>query len=254
LRDFPVLKVRRELSVDTGWQKVDVWRSPSVCEFRVAGALHAWWHRERFLTGLAWDNLAAAALLRPGGAPESVLLLGVAGGTVLRVLRHLLPETRFTAVEIDAGIVALARRHMNLDACGAEIHIADAYSWIGQCDDRFDVVMDDCYLAGETDVYRPEKQPGRRLPDFHSLLAPGGLVLTNLITGSGHRTLQSRTRAAYKRQFKEVRSVTTPESMNETLAGGDAVLGAAALDRWSDSFPHRKDREFWRRLTVRKLR
>ncbi|MGE9269512.1 MAG: hypothetical protein ACQKBU_01805, partial [Verrucomicrobiales bacterium] len=78
----------------TDFQQVEVWTSQSSCEFRVVEAVHAWWHRDRFLTGLAWDNLTAASLLRPDGPPKSLLMLGLAGGTTLRALRHLLPDCR----------------------------------------------------------------------------------------------------------------------------------------------------------------
>ena len=233
---------------------MEIWRSSASCEFRVAGAVHAWWHRDRFLTGLAWDNLAAGALLRPSGPPTSILMLGLAGGTTLHTLRHLLPDCRFTAVDIDAAMVHLAEEHMALDDCGVEIHIADAYEWAETCTDTFDVVIDDCYLAGEDDVYRPEKKPERGINKLRRLLHPDGLFLTNLVTGSGHRRIQSRTRAAFKRSFTTVRSVTTPDSMNETLVGGDAVLSGSTLNPWTSEFRDSKDRDYWKRIEVRKLK
>lgn len=216
--------------------------------------MHAWWHRDRFLTGLAWDNIAAGALLRPEGPPKSLLMLGLAGGTALRILRHLLPDCDFTAVEIDAEIIELAREHMTLEALGAEIIVADAYEWAEKSQRRFDVVIDDCYFAGEEDVFRPQTRAAWGVDLLADLLRPGGLLLTNLITGSGHRRMQSRTRAAFKRRFPTVRSVTTPESMNETLVGGDRVRPGGVLDGWTQAFPDATDRALWERVEVRKLR
>ncbi|RYD60152.1 MAG: hypothetical protein EOP83_20100, partial [Verrucomicrobiaceae bacterium] len=66
------MPLRCHAIVDTAYQQVQIWKSERQCEFRVAGAIHAWWHERRFLTGLAWDNIAAAALLRPGGPPRSI--------------------------------------------------------------------------------------------------------------------------------------------------------------------------------------
>ena len=48
-------------TVHTPYQRVEIWKTTGSCEFRVAGAAHAWWHCDRFLTGRAWDTLAAAA-------------------------------------------------------------------------------------------------------------------------------------------------------------------------------------------------
>lgn len=97
--------MRKEGDFPTRFQHIAVWKSPLSTEFRVAGAIHASYHEKRFLTGLAWDLLAAAAMLRPSGKPTSILMLGVAGGTALRTLRHLLPEVSLTGIDLDAEIL-----------------------------------------------------------------------------------------------------------------------------------------------------
>ena len=38
----------------TAHQSVAVWGDDREVEFRVTGAIHAWWGRDQFLTGLAW--------------------------------------------------------------------------------------------------------------------------------------------------------------------------------------------------------
>lgn len=239
--------------VRTEFQQVEVWKSGQEAELRVCGAIHAWWHARRFLTGLAWDNLAAACLLRPAGPPRSVLMLGLAGGTTLRVLRQLLPECRFTAVEIDAAIVAVARRHMALDVTGTEVVIADAYTWLRRCRRKFDVVIDDVYLAGANDVYRPQAWEEEHVGMLRGVVASGGLLTANLVTGKGHRAMQSRLRRLFCEAFPVVRSVTTPDSLNETLAGGEEVASGSVLPGWEASFGERRDRALWRRIKVRKI-
>lgn len=246
------MRLRCHAVVDTAFQQVQVWKSDRQCEFRVAGAIHAWWHEKRYLTGLAWDNIAAAALLRPEGPPRSILMLGLAGGTAMRILRHLLPECRLVAVDIDSEIVALAELNMRLDELGIEVHIADAYQWIAACKELFDVVIDDVYLAGRDDVFRPGKSDTRHIASLRRLLKPGGLVLANLVNGPGHRAIQSRTRTAFREGFEVVRSVTTHDSRNETLVGGDS-LTRRALDRWEGCFADAFDRRLWRRIKVRKF-
>jgi spermidine synthase len=247
------MPLRCHAVVDTAHQQVQIWKSAKQCEFRVAGAIHAWWHEKKFLTGLAWDNLAAAALLRPAGPPKSILMLGLAGGTAMRILRHLLPDCRLVAVDIDSEIVALAELNMQLDTLGIEIHLGDAYAWIAKCKERFDVVIDDVYLAGCDDVFRPGKSDSNQITALKRLLAPGGVLLANLVNGPGHRSMQIRTRAAFREGFPVVRSVTTPESMNETLVGGRDILPVSALAAWERSFPESSDRKLWKKIRVRRL-
>lgn len=247
------MPLSRIATAETRFQKVEVWKSAHQVEFRVAGAIHAWWQENRFLTGLAWDNLAAAALLRPAGPPKSILMLGLAGGTAFRVLRHLLPEVKLVAVDIDREIIELAREHMHLDQTNIEIHLADAYAWLKQNKRRFDVVIDDVYLAGKTDVFRPQAWDPDHLATLRRAVAPGGLLAANLVTGKGHRTMQSHSRKILKTAFPVVRSITTPQSLNETLVTGDAVLSGRALKTWETCYPERRDRALWDIIRVKRL-
>lgn len=251
--------MRRLTTVHTGLQKIDVWGDGVAgharqVEFRVAGAVHAWWHRDRYLTGLAWDNICAACLLRPAGPPRSVLMLGLAGGTSLRALRHLAPDVRLTAVDYDPGIVQLARHYMALDSLGVKTHLGDAYDFVRTyAGPPFDVVVDDVYQALEHDVARPGAWSDELLQCLRRLVAPGGLLVVNLVTGYGHRALQSDFRRLFRHQWPEARSVTTPLGMNEALTAGENVLGRRALGHWRTHWKLAQDRAHWDRLKVRRL-
>ena len=246
--------MRRTGIVHTQFQSLEIWKSDQAAEFRVAGALHASFHKNRFLTGLAWDLIAAAALLRKDGPPRSVLMLGLAGGTAYRVLRHLLPRCRLTAVDIDPEIVSLAREHMGLDELGIEVHTADAYQWLEKNRRKFDVVIDDIYLAGKTDVFRPRAWNPHLLVQLRRAVAPGGLLAVNLVTGPGHREMQSLTRRVLRDAFPVVRSLRTQEGMNEVLVAGESVATRRQLDPYHDTFKNWRDRAYWDRVKVRRIK
>ena len=240
-------------TVHTRYQALEVWKSASAAEFRVAGAVHAFYHRERFLTGLAWDMIVASALLGLAHPPRSVLMLGLAGGTAFRVLRHLLPDCELVAVDIDAEIVELARRHMELDALGIEVIHADAYVWLAKNRRKFDVVIDDIYLAGKTDVFRPQSWDGELMGHLRRAIAPGGVLAVNLVTGVGHRAMQVATRRVLREEFDEVRAIKSEEAMNEVLVAGGGVAGLRRLREYREKFCDRRDRAYWDRLTLRRL-
>lgn len=246
-------RLRRVSVVRTAHQDLEVWKSDLAAEFRVAGAVHAFYHRRRFLTGLVWDMLAASALLGTREEPRSVLMLGLGGGTSLRTLRHLLPACRFTAIEIDREIVRLARRHMALDETGVEVVSGDAYAWLRKNRRTFDVVIDDIYLAGRTDVFRPQGMDRRLLANLRDCVAPGGVLAVNLVTGPGHRATQTAIRRILRDNFPEVRSVQSPAAMNEVLVAGQSVGTVRCLRRWATLFPEPGDRACWRKIAVRRI-
>lgn len=248
------LAMRRTEIVQTAHQLLEIWKSESATEFRVEGALHASYHRQRFLTGLAWDMIAASALLGAAGPPRSVLMLGLAGGTAFRILRHLLPDCRLTAIDIDPEIVRLANAHMDLGALGIEVVIADAYAWLENNRRVFDVVIDDIYLAGKTDVFRPRAWDDRLIDHLRRAIAPGGLLAVNLVTGPGHRAMQSHTRRVLREVFPVVRSVQSAEAMNEVLVAGDFVATARRLSPYGERFTDRRDRACWDLLDIQKIR
>jgi spermidine synthase len=245
--------MRRTAVVHTRHQSLEIWKSDLATEFRVQGAVHAWHHQRRYLTGLAWDMIAASALLGDRQAPRSVLMLGLAGGTAFRVLRHLLPDCQFTAVDIDPEIIDLARTHMALDSLGIEVIIDDAYDWLAKNRRMFDVVIDDIYLAGRTDVFRPRSWDAGLMDHLLRAVAPGGVLAVNLVTGAGHRAMQSLTRRTLRAAFPVVRTITSPEAMNEVLVAGATVATRRRLTAYTHAFPEWRDRIYWERLEVRRI-
>ena len=91
--------MKRITTETTDFQRIEVWGSQDEVEFRVAGAIHATWHKTRFLTGMAWDAITAGVMLRAGDPPKRLLMLGLGGGTALRQLRHFIPKLEITALE-----------------------------------------------------------------------------------------------------------------------------------------------------------
>jgi spermidine synthase len=245
--------MRRTETVETRFQSFEIWKSTTATEFRVAGAIHACHHRRRLLTGLAWDIIAAGSLLRAAGPPESILMLGLAGGTSCRVLRHLLPNCRITAIDIDAELVDLAHEHMALDELDIEIITTDAYPWLAINRRTFDVVFDDIYLAGKVDVFRSREWNPELLGHLRRAVGPGGVLGVNLVTGSGHRSMQSHTRKIVHHAFPTVRSLRTAGSMNEVLIAGNEVATRSRLDDYTGEFHQWQDRIYWEMIEVRKL-
>jgi spermidine synthase len=119
---------------------------------------------------------------------------------------------------------------------------------------KFDVIIDDLYLAGEDDVFRAEHCDESWLGLVKRSLAPGGVLGLNLVIGPGHRAKQIATRANLAKYFSAIRSLRTEESMNEVLIAGEKVASAAQLAAYKSAFVDSRDRKFWSKIKLRRLK
>jgi spermidine synthase len=128
-------------------------------------------------------GLSYWAAVIPDARPESALVLGLAGGTVVHLLHERFGALPVVGVEHNPAVVALAREHFGLgelEANGLEVVVGDAFEYVASCDRVFDLVVVDLYNG---------LQPARGflakpfLRRVRALLSPGGLAVFNLVLG-----------------------------------------------------------------------
>lgn len=243
--------------VHTPYNRVAVWQNNAGrIDLEVSGATHATWHPTKLLTGHAWDAITAATVSHPGPL-DSVLLLGLGGGTCLRQLRHLYPRIRMTAVEIDPEMINLARRYMGLDALDVTVIEADAFAYLRQTPEPADVVIDDLYHALGDDVERPLAITPAYLEQLQGHLNPAGSVVMNFVVGPGHNHMFQQACSSFRHAFASNRRIVPPLSHNEVLLGTrhpDSPASPRVLQEWAKEFTDREDREHWKELRTLKLR
>jgi len=119
-------------------------------------------------------------------APPNGRLLVLGGGAFSFPRRALLerPDLTVTAVELDPGVTALARRHFGLaDAPGLRLRHEDARIFLARgaaAGERWDVVVLDVFDAGYAVPFHVSSLEALRLA--RGLLAPGGALLVNSIS------------------------------------------------------------------------
>jgi len=93
-----------------------------------------------------WQNVFAKIELKKR-PPANVLLLGLGGGSVPRILRNeLLIVSPITAVEIDPAMIAMGRAHFGLDLLAdLRINEADAILHVHADRDRYDLLVVDLF-------------------------------------------------------------------------------------------------------------
>lgn len=110
---------------------------------------------------------------------HSVLILGLAGGTLVELLNKIYPDINITGVDIDLVMVDLGRKYFRLDEyINLTIEIADAFEYVNHVKEQFDLVIVDLFKRDKVQVKSGDI-------DFlnDELLAtnPGGYVMINCL-------------------------------------------------------------------------
>jgi spermidine synthase len=134
--------------------------------------------------------------------PQSVLIIGLGGGTIPRALREVIPQARIDVVEIDPAVVKVARRYFDL---GESQHLnvieADGRVQVKRAlreQKRYDLIMLDAF----DHEYIPEHLLTQEfLKEVKSLLAPDGVLAANTFSSSRLYDHESATYASVFPQF-----------------------------------------------------
>lgn len=173
-----------------------------------------------------FDLLAALiAELAPG---PRIALLGFAGGGLLAPLRAMGFEGPIEAVDLDHQAVPLFWELSSAWAGQVSIVESDAASWLCQ-QAPFDLIVEDLSVEGEEGETKPELS-WQALPGILAAkVAPGGVVVTNLlpVRGVSWNSLQSELAAP----FAEARLLELTEYENRVLVCGECLPEARKMTR-----------------------
>jgi spermidine synthase len=143
---------------------------------------------------------------------------------------------------------------MGLDQLELETVMGDAYRFLEKTNRRFDAVLDDIYLTGTTDVWRPQDPTPEWARLLQRRLRPGGVALANFITGGHHRVAYRSGLSVFRDLFGEAVAVHPPKGHNIILVGGQELAPPSHLRSYATAFPRRRDRDLWGGITVRRPR
>jgi spermidine synthase len=149
--------------------------------------------------------MLGALFLAP--APNTILVIGLGGGTLPRTLARLLPDADIDVVEIDPAVVDVAQKYFGFRP-DARIHLTvqDGRAYVRAAlrgSKRYDLIMLDAYEH----QYIPEHMLTREfLTEVRSLLVPGGIVAANTFSSSQLYSNESVTYSSVFGGFYNLRS------------------------------------------------
>ena len=188
-------------------------------------AVHSVWHRDSVLTGGVWDTFLLVPPLL-GRAPETMLVIGNAGGTVARAYGRLYPGVRIDGVEIDPEVSEAGRRFLGLaDNPNLEVIDADGRPYLELTDRSYDVIVVDAYHQPYIPFYLATKE-------FFELarerLEPGGVLALNVAAVPGDERLSEAIGSSVLAAFPQAWR-WKPLRFNELMLGFDRPVARSEL-------------------------
>jgi spermidine synthase len=145
-------------------------------------AIHSEYDSQDNLTHGYWDYLLVADAFRPARStapiPQSLAILGLAGGTTARQYRLAYgSQVDITGVEIDPDILAAGHRYFHLGDAGAHEVLADARYWLDTQAAKYDVMVLDAYRQPYIPFHLTTREFFQHVRDH---LNPGGVAAVNV--------------------------------------------------------------------------
>ena len=126
-----------------------------------------------------WTHAVAHLGVANIAPPKKIVILGVAGGTIIHILSKMFPKAALTGVDIDSVMIEMGKKYFSLgNIPNLFLVTCDARSFVSKSKGKYDLVVVDIYLARDLPNFLCDR---KFLGDVRASLAPHGYVLINYL-------------------------------------------------------------------------
>lgn len=109
---------------------------------------------------------------------QTILVLGIGGGTVIELLARQYPNAAITAVDIDETMIDIAKRYFRTDSiANLRVVCSDAKVFV-QSRNRYDLVIVDLFIGPKIPEFVSSTP---FLKNLHAIVRPGGHLVINYL-------------------------------------------------------------------------
>ena len=131
---------------------------------------------------ILWQYALAEFHIIPSPDIKRILVLGVAGGTIIHLLHAVYPDALIDGVDIDREMLEIGKKYFSLDSVkGLTLTVSDAKEFIIKSAKQrktWDMIVVDLYVGASIPAFVGENQ---FLHDIKTILSPQGIVLINYL-------------------------------------------------------------------------
>jgi spermidine synthase len=180
--------------------------------------VHSIYHPTIYRYGGTWDYFLAAPYFNPDTSPDdvqSLLVIGLAAGTIPRQYQHVYGDIRMVGVEIDGGIIQAGNDYFEMaNMPSLEAIAQDGRYILNTFDEPFDVIA--------IDAYRPPYIPWHLttiefFQEVRQHLTEAGVVAINVGRTTEDRRLVDALSNVLAQVYPNVYAIDVPRSFNTIL-------------------------------------
>lgn len=123
-----------------------------------------------------WQEALSSFGIIPSPDIKRILVLGVAGGTVIHMLHTIYPKAQIMGVDIDERMIAVGKKYFGLG--GVNIVVDDARRFVKRSHKKWDLIVVDLFIGASIPPFVGEEE---FLVQLKHMLVPGGKVLINYL-------------------------------------------------------------------------
>ena len=183
--------------------------------------IHSIWHPDERFFGGSWDFFLAAPYFNPAPHPpnrvDSLLIIGLAGGTIAHQHRAIYGDIPMTGIELDGEIIALAEQYFGLNEAALPsltVRVQDGRFALRQLTERYAVIAIDAYRP----PYIPWQLATREFfAEARARLREDGVLAINVGRAASDRRLIDALTATLLAVYPSVHAIDVPHSFNTIL-------------------------------------
>jgi spermidine synthase len=179
------------------------------------------YHPNTVLLGGYWDLMLIAPDLNSADPPRSLLIIGLAAGTIAKQYAAIYPEVRMDGVELDPEIVQAGRDYFAMDEPNLSVFVDDGRAFLHRTDATYDVIVVDAYRQPYVPFHLATVEFFRELLPH---LSSRGVVAVNAARTPTDDRLAAALAATMRQVYPTVVLVDHPNGANTViLASPEAV-------------------------------
>jgi len=169
---------------------------------------------ETIRLGGYWDLFLVTPYLNASDAPRSLLVIGLAAGTVTKQYAQVYPQIKMDGIEIDPEIVRVGRELFEMNEPNLNVIVEDGRAALRANDARYDVIVVDAYRQPYVPFHLATVEYYQELAQH---LTPRGVIAINAARTPNDARLVNALAATLKQVFPTVMLMEYPNDTNTIL-------------------------------------